>query len=1115
MNESPATLPDENRLELPAAWARQLLPLRGERPGRGVELDAQAPETVRDLILRHREELLQALAAPENRDYADAAEAYIEGEPDARGAGAVTALLLYSSHRPVRSPLRPELDAWVLDHGLPFAVCAVIETLATSAWRPGGGVRNPGIAVRILEPAVVGDLYSLVRDPEDSVEVLRSLLADAADEEYAAVVAAVAAHRDSPVKRVAAMFLLPGERGWSDEACLDYAAGRTYGHTDRIVFHSARSIAQVTAAGISSIKDYYITSASVAALSDGLGTESLPILTESLGRPLNVGDRRLLLGAVAMLPSDQATAYLLDRLDEPHVFEFAVAAAERFPVRTLRAIAALAAGADGRRRLRLAGVAAAHPALMEAARASLTGSERAVLDELAADGSSVPTAAPETLPPLLTAPPWTKRRARSKPAVVPGLQPIGEPRLVWADGEREHWAELPHPYRPGTDERYLRRLLDNLDGPRPNRRIAEILAYAPLETAAPLLERWEGGPGRYWETTYQRLLARFGEAVVEGIVADLAKEPRSQAVLLPVLSLEVARITADRFQRLKSARAEARDWLDRHGAAAARLLVPDALGTGKQARAAAEAALSYVAMRHGPEAVRAAAEPYGPAAAEGIERLLDTDPLEPVGVKLPHPGPWANPAMLPQVLLKGRETALPDASVPHLVTVLAVGTPDYEYAGVDVVAESCDGDSLREFSWALFELWISVGAPSKDGWALTQLAHFADDETVRRLTPLIREWPGQSQHKRAVTGLEVLGAIGSEEALRAIHGISQKVKFKALKEKATEQIEAIAAGLGLSGEQLGDRLVPDFGLDDETSLVLDYGPRTFKVGFDEQLKPFVTDADGKPRKSLPKPGAKDDAAVAEAAYKRFAQLKKDLRTVAADQVRRLEHALVAGRTWTTGEFREYFVDHPLVWHLARRLVWLAESGGESSVFRLAEDKTFTDVEENELDLPADALVRLAHPAHLDRETIDAWAEILADYEILQPFPQLSRPVMAFTDEELRTGRLERFEGAKVDVGKILGLVKRGWQRAAPEDAGVEPGISYALPGGGFVVVALNPGIAVGYIEEWPSQTLEAVRLSAVDDYWHRRDRGPDHPTEIDAVTASEVLAALARITETA
>ena len=63
-----------------------------------------------------------------------------------------------------------------------------------------------------------------------------------------------------------------------------------------------------------------------------------------------------------------------------------------------------------------------------------------------------------------------------------------------------------------------------------------------------------------------------------------------------------------------------------------------------------------------------------------------------------------------------------------------------------------------------------------------------------------------------------------------------------------------------------------------------------------------------------------------------------------------------------------------------------------------------------LALPEGALIRLAHPVALGERLAD-WAEILADYEVLQPFAQLARPIMAFTERELTTGRLARFEGA--------------------------------------------------------------------------------------------------------
>ncbi|WP_202124805.1 DUF4132 domain-containing protein [Actinomadura physcomitrii] len=252
--------------------------------------------------------------------------------------------------------------------------------------------------------------------------------------------------------------------------------------------------------------------------------------------------------------------------------------------------------------------------------------------------------------------------------------------------------------------------------------------------------------------------------------------------------------------------------------------------------------------------------------------------------------------------------------------------------------------------------------------------------------------------------------------------------------------------LGLSTDQLADRIVPAFGLDCDGTMTLDYGPRRFTVGFDEALRPVVADEAGKARKSLPKPGAKDDPALAPAAYRTFADLKKDVRAVAADLLRRLEDAMVAQRRWTPAEFGEHIVGHPLVRHVARRLVWFAQDGDAATPFRIAEDRTYADVGDDLVDVPEHAAIGLAHPVRLG-DALGAWSEVFADYEILQPFPQLGRAVHALADAERDGDRLERFEHLKVPLGTVLGLTGRGWEIGAPQDGGVQRWISRRAPRG--------------------------------------------------------------------
>lgn len=107
--------------------------------------------------------------------------------------------------------------------------------------------------------------------------------------------------------------------------------------------------------------------------------------------------------------------------------------------------------------------------------------------------------------------------------------------------------------------------------------------------------------------------------------------------------------------------------------------------------------------------------------------------------------------------------------------------------------------------------------------------------------------------------------------------------------------------------ELEDRLAPDLGLDDNGSLLLDFGSRQFTVSFDETLKPFVRDVSGSRLKDLPKPNKSDDESQANDAVNRYKLLKKDARTVAAQQVARLESAMCLRRRWSPENFQLFWL----------------------------------------------------------------------------------------------------------------------------------------------------------------------------------------------------------------
>ncbi|MEW2353881.1 DUF4132 domain-containing protein [Spirillospora sp. NPDC029432] len=1115
---------NESTLTLPEAWRRHLHPRRGGTPVPPVKVAKPAVEKAR-AYAAEADGALAALLTGEHgeRDHAETARRHLDGAADPAGAAVVARVAALASTEDAQAVLRTFLDAWVLEHGLAFAAAALVRADSLRLSRRDGGEQGALIAAEYG----TGTVFTGVA--QGCGRRMRGLLAAAEQVEYDAAVEALAGLRDTPERRLAVSYLVPTRHDWVLECCRERASLPRYDRQRATLLACMGDAGHLAAFGFTAYYWNEATAEAVATMTDGLGAGlMLPLLSETFDNVhVDAADRRRLLEAMALLPTDEAFQALLDRLAQKYVRPALLDAMNRYPRRALRLLAAAADGNEAAREL-LAGHLATHPETVAEELPGLPAESRELVESVSEANVRTPDAPVDALPRLLVEPPWTRRRAAAKPVVITGLAAAVEPAMRWAEGEREAWSVRALPRWGGYAVRQagwegaaeLYR-----EGRLVSRDAAYLMAGGPAELVRPLLAGWSAvGWLDSDDLPWARyVIGRYGlDALPMALGAAHTNSAGCARLLLPYLDGRVAALMAGFLDR-KPARQAAVAWFGRHGADAARPLLPAALGKAGKERRQAEAALLLIESTAGADAiVTAARDAHGDAAADAVAALLAADPLERLPAKTPEPPAWAAPQLLPQLLLRGRELALPAAATGHAVTMLAMSKPGEMYAGVDVLREVCDPESLAEFSWGVFRQWQQQDAPSKDGWALHQLAWLGDDTTVRRLTPVIRAWPGEGGHKKAVGGLDVLAEIGSEVALLHLHGISQKVKFKALKARAQEKIEDVAEALGLTAEQLADRLVPDFGLAADGSMVLDYGPRRFVVGFDEQLKPYVTDEDGKRRKALPKPGAKDDQELAPAAYQRFADLKKDVRAVAADQVRRLKAAMVGRRRWTPEEFRTLFVDHPLIWHVARRLVWIAEHGDGAAgtatafrvtAFRVAEDRTLAGAEDDEVTLPETARIGIAHPLDLvdpvgPGASAAAWSEVFADYEILQPFPQLGREVHTLTAGERAAGRLERFEKITVPVHSVLGLVRRGWERGTPLDAGAERWISKPVPGGLHVVIELEDGINVGDIESSGDQTLDYVWIGDVPTDFSPREGTPRTFGELDAVTASEALADL-------
>ncbi|SBT39768.1 DUF4132 domain-containing protein [Micromonospora auratinigra] len=1105
-------LPDEETFVVPAGWRRQLVARRGGPAGSALPSAAKGRAAGQKVLEPLTAELAKVVAQAADPELAAALRAYLAGAPNPLGGAA----LLVAAGMIIGWQIRDHqayalADLLVADLGPVGAAIAMTEQATVTLGAVHRGIDN--LRRNVVDQPAWG--YRSVR--LDALRRVRGHLAAATDEQYAAARDALAPYRSGPLPaRVVTSFLLPTERDWVAEDLAAVCAG-----PDRILggllLGSVDDPARFTT--LAGRLDVYSIMWDPAFVITGVATVGpavAPLLAEWFDHEhTGAESQQRLVSMLAALPTDEAMELLLARLDRKYVQAGVLEALGRFPVRGVRLLARAAgertaAGKQAGTLLR--GHVLTHPAAVEAALPDLDPADRERVERITGADAAVPVAGPGRLPPVLVAPPWLARRRPVAPPVVTGLTRPEGTTLAWLTGERERWAAI-EPSWSGYSRDDLTVVAREVAAGRANDyQGVHFFTRAPEEMARPLLPAWRPEAPWHAEEWMCRLLGRY-EADAVPAALHLARAARGTAqVLLPVADGAVADLMADWLDRLKSGRSTAVAWFRRHPGHAARALLPAAVGAPGPQRRAAERALRLIAGEHR-DLVLAAAREYGEAALAAATQVLDADPLAQLPARIPALPQWFDPVLLPPVLLRDRSAALPADALRHLGTMFALSKLDEVYPGVELVRAAVDPLSLAEFAWALFERWQAAGAPSKESWAFTALGLVGDDDTARRLAPLIRAWPGEGGHARAVTGLDVLAAIGTDVALMHLYGISQKVKFRGLRERAGQKVTEVADGLGLDTDQLGDRLVPDLGLDADGSLVLDYGPRRFTVGFDEQLKPYVVDAAGARRKDLPKPGARDDQALAPVAYQRFVGLKKDVRTLAADQIRRFEAAMVAGRRWPATDFQRYFLSHPLLWHVVRRLVWATvdADGAVLGTFRVAEDRTLADVDDETYVLPDDAVVTIAHPVGLGAAGA-AWAEVFADYEILQPFPQLGREVHRLTEAERDERLLHRHMGIEVPAGRLLSLERRGWRRGTPQDAGIQGWLERELPGGRAVVIDLDPGIAVGEVGFFPDQKLDAIWVNdRPEGGWHGRD-GKVRFGELDEVTASELLRDLAEVT---
>ena len=338
---------------------------------------------------------------------------------------------------------------------------------------------------------------------------------------------------------------------------------------------------------------------------------------------------------------------------------------------------------------------------------------------------------------------------------------------------------------------------------------------------------------------------------------------------------------------------------------------------------------------------------------------------------------------------------------------------EWMYAGgLENIEQYISKEQLLDFAWSAALVWMGIASYRGDHPILQVIGQWGGEREIQGIAQHIRTW----DETVSFAGLQALEAIGSESALLLIHRLSvSPLSSKKLREQAEQFSANIAKKMQLGSEDLADRLVADLGFDENGCRRIEIEEGSLVFSFDASLQLRIH-LNGQPLKTMPK-------VTSEEANLIYKELKKEAPLLLRALIKRLEHTLSVGRLWTDTHFQAC-LQHPFLGRVYRLLLWSTEKDNKTLVFRIAEDNSFADIKDQPVGLGT--TVQLLHPLQLSLAECEKWSKLLSDYAILQPFPQLTRPVLRLRPKEATGQVLHRFKGIKIPTNQLGQLIKEGW-----------------------------------------------------------------------------------------
>jgi hypothetical protein len=276
--------------------------------------------------------------------------------------------------------------------------------------------------------------------------------------------------------------------------------------------------------------------------------------------------------------------------------------------------------------------------------------------------------------------------------------------------------------------------------------------------------------------------------------------------------------------------------------------------------------------------------------------------------------------------------------------------------------------------------------------------------------------------------LVALEKMGDLTAVAQLSRLRNKIKYIVGQRLVQRALETAAKRAGITVADLEEIALPTFGLHADHGLKETLASFTAEIRLTPaaEVKTTWRNAAGKVQQSVPAE-VKSEAA---AEWKELKVMLGDITKLLDAQRARIEQLFRVERTWRLGEWRERYLDHPLVAPFARRLIWRFTPTDAEPILGIWHEGQIVGVDDQPLrEFSAETPVTLWHPITSDVATVRAWREWLITRQITQPTKQAHREIYLLTEAERTTSTYSnRFAAHILRQHQFAALAhQRGWK----------------------------------------------------------------------------------------